>query len=220
MIPLDPTNPALNGNAFGLPPVPTSPAPTNYGVPGPGGLMPAPGQMPAPPTAYPRMPGGYASGTGSATYYHVLTSQNSRLGLPSPGAPPLVGPPLPSKPFAGPTGPFGGSGGYSAYMNLFRQNNGGTIDNYTSLVRPALQQMNINQQVASDVFGLERQNRIQQALAQQAQINYAPRTLQGVGTPEYYMNFGRYQGFANPGGYYGSSYNNQGFNNYGGGYGY
>ena len=110
MIPLEPTNPALKGFGFGLPPEPTSPPTTSGFVPGPGGLMPMQGQMPAPPTAYPRMPGGYASGTGPSTFYNMLSTQQSRIGLPSPGSPPLVGPPLPAKPFAGPTGPMAAGG--------------------------------------------------------------------------------------------------------------
>ena len=84
---------------------------------------------------------------------------------------------------------YGGGAGYnSAYMNLFRSNNGGTIDNYSSLVRPQLQQQALNQQTANDIYGLDHQNRIQQALMQGSLYN-GPRTLQGVGTPEYYMNY-------------------------------
>ena len=43
------------------------------------------------------------------------------------------------------------------------------------------------------------------------------RGLQGVGTPQYYMNYGSYYpGFGGAGSYYGSPYNAQGYGlNYG-----
>ena len=83
------------------------------------------------------------------------------------------------------------SSGVSPYMNLFRTDtSNGTIDNYTTLVRPALQQQNANQQFGNDIFGLQRNARIQDAALQQ--LDHSARTLQGVGTPQYYMNYGGY----------------------------
>lgn len=84
-------------------------------------------------------------------------------------------------------------------MNLFRNDtDAGTIDNYTSLVRPALEQRAANQRFNMDIYGLERRARIQQHSLQQ--MHQTERTLQGVGTPQYYMNYG---------GYYNSPYGQQ-----------
>ena len=84
-------------------------------------------------------------------------------------------------------------------MNLFRSDtDAGTIDNYTSLVRPALEQRAANQRFNMDIYGLERRARIQQHSLQQMQQQ--ERTLQSVATPQYYMNYG---------GYYNSPYGQQ-----------
>jgi hypothetical protein len=95
---------------------------------------------------------------------------------------------MPQKAFANYQPPPSGS---SPYMNLWRTGtNNGTIDNYTTLVRPALQQQNANQQFGNDIFGLQRAERIQRAAIQQ--VNPQSRYLQGIGTPQYYMNTGGY----------------------------
>lgn len=83
------------------------------------------------------------------------------------------------------------SSGVSPYMNLFRSDtDAGTIDNYTTLVRPALEQQAANQRFNMDIYGLERRARIQQHSLQQMQQQ--ERTLQSVATPQYYMNYGGY----------------------------
>ena len=69
-------------------------------------------------------------------------------------------------------------------MNLFRREGDG-VNNYQTLVRPQLDQRFLNQQLGQDVRVLERNAQIQRM-----QINQQPRTLQGVGTPQYYMNYG------------------------------
>ena len=104
------------------------------------------------------------------------------------------------------------SGGYSPYMHLFRNDtSGGTVDNYTSLVRSCAAAAGREPAVRDDIFGLDRQNRIQQATMQRMQYN-SVRSLQGVGTPQYYMNYGSYYpGFGGAGSYYGSPYNGQGY---------
>ena len=67
------------------------------------------------------------------------------------------------------------SSGVSPYMNLFRTGtNNGTIDNYTTLVRPALQQQTANQQFGSDIFGLQRNARLQSAALQQLDASRGP----------------------------------------------
>ena len=98
-------------------------------------------------------------------------------------------------------------------MNLFRNDtNGGTIDNYSTSVRPALDQRSMNQQFDMDLYGLQRNQRIQSAALQQLGRNYS-RAPQAVGTPQFYMNYGNYY----PGSY---GPNNYGQGPYGaGGYG-
>ena len=84
------------------------------------------------------------------------------------------------------------SSGVSPYMGIFRNDtNGGTIDNYSTLVRPALDQRNMNQRFNMDIYGLERNSRLQdEAMRQLNQGN--TRTLQSIGTPQFYMNYGNY----------------------------
>lgn len=85
------------------------------------------------------------------------------------------------------------SSGVSPYMNLFRNDTaGGTIDNYTTFVRPALDQRSMNQQFNMDLYGLERNSRLQQS-AMRSMYQNSNRTLQSVGTPQY-MNYGNYYG--------------------------
>lgn len=92
---------------------------------------------------------------------------------------------MPEKAFAGYRSPSG----VSPYMNLFRS--GGEIaDNYTSLVRPQIEQRFLNQQFGNEIRGLEGSSRTQRVDLQQ--LYRANQTLQGVGTPQYYMNYGTY----------------------------
>jgi hypothetical protein len=87
---------------------------------------------------------------------------------------------------------FRAQSGISPYMNLFRTGTAlGTIDNYTSLVRPELEQRYLNQQVNKDIVGLERNSRLQQMRLQMLNQEQG-RSLQGVGTPQYYMNYGSF----------------------------
>jgi hypothetical protein len=107
--------------------------------------------------------------------------------------PNVIAPPVQAstaKPFAGYQTPSG----QSPYMNIFRNGtNNGTIDNYTTLVRPQLNQRVLNQQFGQDIRGLQSDTRLQgQNLMNQS------RQLQGVSTPQFYMNYGSYYSF--PGG--------------------
>lgn len=73
-----------------------------------------------------------------------------------------------AKPYANytPTSPV------SPYMNLFRNDNGGAVNNYYSLVRPALDQRNTNQQTQREIQSLETTSRTQsQTLNQINQLN-------------------------------------------------
>jgi hypothetical protein len=99
-------------------------------------------------------------------------------------------PGAPEKPFSG-ARPF--ASGVSPYMGIFRNDTaGGTIDNYTSMVRPQLDQRSMNQQFNLDIYGLERNARLQQAAMRQMNRNVNPRAAEGVGTPQFYGNFGNY----------------------------
>lgn len=99
-------------------------------------------------------------------------------------------------------------------MNLFRNDtNGGTIDNYSTYVRPALNQQSTNQQFNMDLYGLQRNQKIQSAILQQLGRDYNWCAPQSIGTPQFYMNYGNYY----PGSY---GPNNYGQGPYGaGGYG-
>jgi hypothetical protein len=90
-----------------------------------------------------------------------------------------------AKPFAG----FRPTSGVSPYMNLFRTQ-GDSLDNYTSLVRPQLEQRSLNQQFNHDIRGLEGNARSQNVDLRQ--LYRSNQTLQGVATPQFYMNYGNY----------------------------
>jgi len=113
----------------------------------------------------------------------------------STGSPNLMAPPVQpniEKPFSG----YRQASGISPYMNLFRNGtDNGTVDNYTTLVRPQLDQRYLNQQYGRDIRGLQTDARLQGSSIQQ--INQS-RQLQGISTPQFYMNYGSYYSF--PGG--------------------
>ena len=76
-------------------------------------------------------------------------------------------------------------------MNLFRTgNNNGTIDNYTTLVRPELDQQHANQKFGADIHGLEDSTHVQGLNIRQ--LNRDTQTLQGVNATQYFMNYGDY----------------------------
>jgi len=83
------------------------------------------------------------------------------------------------------------SAGSSPYMNLYRTgNNNGTIDNYTTLVRPQLDQQGTNQKFGADIHGLENSTHVQGLNIRQ--LNRDTQTLQGVNATQYFMNYGDY----------------------------
>ncbi|MGD0517849.1 MAG: hypothetical protein ABSA26_09975 [Thermoguttaceae bacterium] len=95
---------------------------------------------------------------------------------------------LTPKPFSG-AGPQ--SSGSSPYMNLFRGgNNNGTVDNYSTLVRPELDQQRANQKFGADIHGLENSTHVQGMNIRQ--LNRDTQTLQGVNATQYFMNYGDY----------------------------
>ena len=83
------------------------------------------------------------------------------------------------------------SSGSSPYMNLYRSgNNNGTIDNYTTLVKPQLEQQGTNQKFGADIHGLENSTHVQGLNIRQ--LNHETQTLQGVNATQYFMNYGDY----------------------------
>jgi hypothetical protein len=93
----------------------------------------------------------------------------------------VVAPPTADKAFGG----YHPTSGISPYLNMFRRDNGGTVDNYSTLVKPQLDQRNLNQQFNRDIGGL---NRSTNNMMMQQQFN--DRTPQGIGTPQFYMGTG------------------------------
>ena len=59
----------------------------------------------------------------------------------------------------------------------------GDIDNYNQYVKPALDQLNVNRQVGTQIHGLQNSVR---TMGRQTQ------SLRGIVIPQYYMNYGSY----------------------------
>ena len=80
-------------------------------------------------------------------------------------------------------------------MGLFRNDtNGGTIDNYSTVVRPALDQRSMNLQFNVDIYGLTRNARIQNAALQDMGRGGASAP-QIIGTPQFYNSNNNYYYF-------------------------
>jgi hypothetical protein len=92
-----------------------------------------------------------------------------------------------SRPFTNYQAPYVGT---SPYMNLYRGGTGGVIDNYTSLVRPALQQQQANQAFTSDIHGLQNSSRVQGLSLRR--LGQETNSLRGVNATQYFMNYGDY----------------------------
>jgi hypothetical protein len=96
----------------------------------------------------------------------------------------MVGPPVNNvqpadKAFSG----YQSQSGVSPYMNLFRRDTM-TVDNYTTLVQPQLQQRFLNQQYGRDINSLEQSLRVQGPRIQPTIY----RQGQGVATPQFFMS--------------------------------
>lgn len=181
-MPLAPTDGGGFGGGFGQPMAPTSGA----GLMGGGRAGKSGTRATMAPTerhhtssqmsGYRAMP----SGAGSA-------GQVARNGMQN-GAAASMAYPSGEKAFAG----YRPASGVSPYMNLFRPTTG-SVDNYTTLVRPELQQRQTNQQYGYQIRGLQHDTRLQGSNLQQLNRE---RALEGVGTPQFYQNTGSYyQGF-------------------------
>ncbi len=105
-------------------------------------------------------------------------------------------PRLPAKPFANYVRPSP----ISPYMNLFRTDTaGGTIDNYSTLVKPLLQQQRMNRTVARNRGRLNamepsllRNERNLERISRQTQVLQGRLPTTGVSSR--FMNYGRYFG--------------------------
>ena len=74
-------------------------------------------------------------------------------------------------------------------MNLYRTgNSNGTIDNYTTLVRPEMDQRRANQRFGADINSLENSSRVQGFHLNQ--LNRDTQNLQGVKYQQFFMNYG------------------------------
>ena len=191
-MPVAPTDTgAMNAEGgFGQPMAPTSNGPLMDGSRSSGSDRRSGSRAPMAPTerrpSPSQMGSGYnptTSGAGSSA-----ADQTKRVQLQNSNAT-IMAPSLSDKAFSG----YRPSSGVSPYMNLFRRDSLGTIDNYTSLVRPELEQRHVNQQYGRDIRGLERDARMQGSSLQQ--LNRNTQTLQGVSTPQF-QNYGNYyQGY-------------------------
>lgn len=182
MMPVTPTEEADEdlSSAVGLPAPPTAQSTVGYGA----------GRMPMAPTARRSGRGEASSGAMQSV---AVQQQLDRSAAQASGG---------QKAFAG-YRHYGG--GVSPYMNLYRNDTaGGTIDNYTTLVRPALDQRSQNQRFNDDIYGLERSARIQNSALQQLNRGARTRTLQSVATPQFYLQTtgGMPQNYMNYGNYY------------------
>lgn len=99
-----------------------------------------------------------------------------------------------------PTSPFGGqkpfadyrpSPALSPYLNLFRTDDGlGTVDNYYTLVKPLVDQKAATRQLGGSLQSLQDRSRLQGAALRA--LGTETRQLQGITTPQFYMNYGEY----------------------------
>jgi len=81
--------------------------------------------------------------------------------------------------------------GTSAYMGLFRNNTGGgVVDNYSTLVRPRLQQQQRNSTFNTRLRGLQATSQSQAAAVQR--IGQNTQRVSGTRNTSYYMNLGGY----------------------------
>lgn len=216
---VNPQGAAQRQMAWTLPPMPTDPLRAN----GPAGtpqypLPPTvrdtdllPPQTPADPYGTPTSPKladlspsrqAYSPRTaGGPTFYNEADQIRDRVGAATHSdvysqTAPVTKAFADARPFAG--------GGASPYMNLFRNDtSGGTIDNYSTFVRPALDQRSMNQQFNVDLYGLQRNQRIQNAALRNIDRAYN-RTPQYIGTPQFYQNYGNYYPGASGQGNYGA----------------
>ena len=198
VLPAPPTEPGVSriGSRFAMPTPPTGVGTdTEYRdpsySPNPSG-SPMQTGMPEVPTSRQVAPprnGSSPSYYDERTFYRGSDLRDSYSGFVLPAAP--------TKPFAN-VRPF--ASGVSPYMGLFRNDTaGGTIDNYSTLVRPALDQRSMNQQFNLDLYGLERNARLQNMTLQQMdRYNQNSRDPQSISTPQFYRNFGGYYPGLNP----------------------
>lgn len=183
LMPLAPTDP-MAGVQAGQPYLwqPPTATPSTAGIDTSGRPVGAFGPMnaTASPTRAPLgMPNSYAS-------MQTAQQQNRRAAAVKSASVPTVAPQ--PKAFAGAQSM---GSGVSPYMNLFRNgNNNGTVDNYSTLVRPELEQRRANHKFGTDLNGLERSTYSQGSTIRQ--LNRDTMNLQGANATQRFMNYGDY----------------------------
>jgi hypothetical protein len=190
MMPIAPTETSPQGQAGQyyqfLPPTAggSSSAETTSGG-RPSGIF-GPMNVPNSPTrARPDLPQSYSS-------MQAIQQQNRRMSAARSSA--AASPQLTPKPFSG---YHQATTGVSPYLNLFRSGtNGGTIDNYTTLVRPELEQRRMNQQFGADIHGLENSSRVQGLNI--LRLDRDTQNVRGINATQYFMNYGDF--YPNAGG--------------------
>jgi hypothetical protein len=185
---INPTQPRPSPPTVGIPLVPTpTTAPTGYGYP------PAAQTFPTPPTAYRALGGPPAAPTAAPPISSGLPALPAS-GTPSPGyAPAAINPGVAPSPTAISQKPFSGYSPpptYSPYMNLFRTDNDrGRVNNYYSLVRPAVDQQRVNYQTQNSLQSLQTTTRVQGS--QLEQLNQRTQPPRPAANPSF-MNYQNY----------------------------
>jgi hypothetical protein len=80
--------------------------------------------------------------------------------------------------------------GTSPYMNLYRGGTNGVVDNYTTLVRPELQQRQANRTFNNDIYSLQSSSHVQGLTLRR--LGQDTNSLRGVNATQYFMNYGDY----------------------------
>jgi|GEM_PF-2201496 len=169
------------------------PARGGSGLPSAGLAEPAMPGYPGPATGRPQLPTvGASSMLSPALFmdpiYGPYVPQVAPIGqVPSFGT---VQPAAPTAAYEKPFSDYTPPSVYSPYMNLYRFNPRGPIDNYYSLVRPFVMQQTLNQQYRQRMQSLELNNRLHQTIIQRLQQQN--QIQQGTYQPGYFMNHGSF----------------------------
>ena len=145
------------------------------------------------PSGYSRRPSRYGTQPPPRSYaeYRIQQTQfapsgNYGLGAGRPAASLGGSPARTSKPFSG----YQARPAVSPYMDLFRLDGSGSVDNYSTFVKPRLNQKKRNVMVGGEIRSL--QNRTQNQGGAIQRIGSQTQALQGRSNHNYFMNRGGY----------------------------
>jgi hypothetical protein len=181
VMPIAPTDPGAQGMAGHAAPMRNTPAPSGGRNAMPFNHSPYSSRLMAAPTQR-------LGVTGDATPHSMMTGGGSKHGLNTEPNNHNAGFMTPATTVDKPFSSYRPQSGVSPYMNLFRSHTGGA-DNYSTLVKPEIDQRFANQRFNQNIYGLERNARQQAAGLQQLNQQQMQATP-GVGTPQFYMNSG------------------------------